>query len=50
MMVARDSKQIALATSHDSIAMKTVVVLTMCFLPATFVAVKNHLHYYDVLS
>ncbi|KAH9203582.1 hypothetical protein DL95DRAFT_142809 [Leptodontidium sp. 2 PMI_412] len=36
--VARDSKVIALASSRDSSAMKTVAILTIAFLPGTFVA------------
>jgi hypothetical protein len=37
--VARDSKLIALATGRDSIAMKMIAILTIAFLPGTFVAV-----------
>lgn len=39
--VARDSKVIALASSRDSTAMKTVALLTITFLPGTFVAVSR---------
>jgi hypothetical protein len=39
--VARDSKVIALASSRDSTAMKTVAILTIAFLPGTFVAVRT---------
>jgi hypothetical protein len=37
--VACDSKSIAEASKHDSSAMKTITVLTIVFLPGTFVAV-----------
>lgn len=37
--VAEDSKLIAAAAKQDSTAMKTVSMLTLIFLPATFVAV-----------
>ncbi|KAI9869101.1 MAG: hypothetical protein M1813_002925 [Trichoglossum hirsutum] len=36
--VARDSKVLALASSRDSTAMKSVAILTIAFLPGTFVA------------
>jgi hypothetical protein len=39
ILVAEDSKKIALAAKRDSTAMKTISVLTMVFLPGTFVAV-----------
>jgi hypothetical protein len=42
MDVARDSRLIALATGRDSMAMKTVALLTMFFLPATFLAVRSN--------
>jgi hypothetical protein len=38
--VARDSKLIALASSRDSMSMKTIALLTIAFLPGTFVAVS----------
>jgi Mg2+ and Co2+ transporter CorA len=38
--IAADSKKIAAASKKDSSAMKTIAVLTMLFLPATFVAVS----------
>lgn len=37
--VAEDSKKIAAAAKRDSQAMKTVSMLTLIFLPGTFVAV-----------
>ena len=37
--VAEDSKRIAAAAKRDSLAMKTVSMLTLVFLPGTFVAV-----------
>lgn len=40
--VARDSRLIALATGRDSMAMKTVALMTMFFLPATFLAVRTN--------
>jgi hypothetical protein len=39
ILVAEDSKKIAMAAKRDSTAMKTISVLTMVFLPGTFVAV-----------
>lgn len=38
--IAEDSKMVALATSEDSGAMRTIAVVTMIFLPATFTAVS----------
>jgi len=38
--VAQDSKIIALVTGRDSIATKTVAILTIAFLPGIFVAVR----------
>lgn len=38
--VAEDSKKIAAAAKRDSLAMKTVSMLTLIFLPGTFVAVR----------
>ena len=35
------SKSIAEASKHDASAMKTIAVLTMVFLPGTFVAVSS---------
>lgn len=37
--VARDSKSIAIASKRDSSSMKTISILTMVFLPGTFVTV-----------
>ena len=39
--VARDSKEIAAESKRDSSAMKTIAVLTIIFLPGTFVAVRD---------
>jgi len=39
--VARDSKSIAAESKRDSSSMKTIAVLTIVFLPGTFVAVKS---------
>lgn len=39
LSVAEDSKKIAAAAKRDSSAMKTVSMLTLIFLPGTFVAV-----------
>jgi hypothetical protein len=36
--LAKDSKTIAVASQHDSSSMKTVAIMTMSFLPATFFA------------
>jgi len=36
--IARDSKKIAAATRKDSSAMKTIAILTIIFLPGTFIA------------
>jgi hypothetical protein len=41
--IAEQSKQIALETRRDSEAMKTIAILTMLFLPGTFVSVSNPL-------
>lgn len=38
--VAEDSKKIAAAAKRDSLAMKTVSMLTLIYLPGTFVAVR----------
>lgn len=35
------SSQIALATKEDGAAMKTIAVVTLTFLPATFVTVRS---------
>lgn len=40
LSVAEDSKKIAAAAKRDSSAMKTVSMLTLIFLPGTFVAVR----------
>ncbi|KAK9778511.1 hypothetical protein SCAR479_04533 [Seiridium cardinale] len=37
-LVAEESAKVAVASKRDSVAMKTVAVLTMIFLPGTFVA------------
>lgn len=37
--IAEQSKQIALETRRDSEAMKTIAILTVLFLPGTFVSV-----------
>ena len=37
--IARDSKSIAVEGKRDSSAMKTIAVLTIVFLPGTFIAV-----------
>jgi nitrate reductase NapE component len=39
--VAIDSAQIAVATKRDSSAMKTIALITILFLPSTFVAVST---------
>lgn len=39
IVLAEQSKTIAIATRKDSVAMKTIAALTMFFLPGTFVAV-----------
>lgn len=39
ILIAEDSKKITMAAKRDSAAMKTISVLTMAFLPGTFVAV-----------
>jgi hypothetical protein len=39
--LAADLKEIAAAPKKDGSAMKTIAVLTMFFLPATFVAVSS---------
>ena len=38
--LTRDSKVLALASSRDSTAMKTVSILSIVFLPGTFLAVS----------
>jgi len=43
--VAKDSRRVAQASKRDSSAMKTLAVLTMVFLPATFVSVSIHCYY-----
>lgn len=42
--IAEDSKKIAAAAKRDSSAMKTVSMLTLVFLPGTFVAVRGLVH------
>ena len=37
--LARDSRLIAVATQRDSTAMRTIALLTLLFLPGTYVAV-----------
>lgn len=39
-LVSEASTKVAVASKRDSAAMKTIAVLTMLFLPATFVAVR----------
>lgn len=39
--LAADSRQISVASKRDSTAMKGIAVLTMVFLPGTFVAVSR---------
>jgi Mg2+ and Co2+ transporter CorA len=41
---AKVTKELAVASKRDSSAMKTIAVLTMVFLPGTFLAVSNHLY------
>jgi hypothetical protein len=41
--LAFDSREIAVASKRDSSAMKSISILTMTFLPATFVAVCSSL-------
>ena len=43
--LAADSKEIAMATKKDSSAMKAIALLTMIFLPGTFVAVSIQMIY-----
>jgi hypothetical protein len=38
--MARDSALIAVASRRDSSAMKTIAIISILFLPATFVAVS----------
>ena len=40
IVLAQQSQQIARDTKKDSVAMKTIAALTMCFLPGTFVGVS----------
>ena len=48
--VAKDSKSIAAAAKRDSSAMKSIALLTMLFLPATFVSVsETHLYMFVCL-
>ena len=50
--IAADSRALAAASRRDSSAMKTIAVLTMAFLPGTFVAVgslSKHLWFYPLL-
>ena len=37
--IANDSRKISAASKRDSSAMKAIAVLTMCFLPGTFIAI-----------
>lgn len=39
LQIAESSRQVALATQEDSASMTTIAVMTMIFLPGTFVAV-----------
>lgn len=41
MDLGKDTKEIAAASKRDSSAMKTIAVLTMVFLPGTFVSVRR---------
>jgi hypothetical protein len=36
------NQQISAAARKDGAAMKSIAILTMCFLPATFIAVSQH--------
>lgn len=38
---AKTNVDIAMATKDDGVAMKTIAIVTMTFLPATFVSVSN---------
>jgi Mg2+ and Co2+ transporter CorA len=40
--VAEESAQVSIAAKRDSAAMKSISLLTMVFLPPTFVAVGSH--------
>jgi hypothetical protein len=42
--IAADSREIAEAGKRDSSAMKAIAILTMAFLPGTFVAVRIRYH------
>ena len=42
LAVSAASTDIAIATSRDSAAMRTIAAVTMVFLPATFTAVSAH--------
>jgi hypothetical protein len=53
MITQKDSKimmQIGEATKSDSSAMKTVAVVTMAFLPATFTSVRFRLQLFQFLT
>ena len=39
--IGKDTKEVAAASKRDSSAMKTIAVLTMVFLPGTFVSVSH---------
>jgi hypothetical protein len=39
VLVAEESKRIAMAAKRDSAAMKTISILTLVYLPGTFIAV-----------
>ncbi|KAK8054912.1 hypothetical protein PG993_000139 [Apiospora rasikravindrae] len=41
-VIAEENSKVALSSKRDSMAMKTVALLTMVFLPGTFVAVSFH--------
>ena len=41
--IAADSKEVALASQRDSTAMKAIALLTMVFLPGTYMAVSLYL-------
>ncbi|KAK6222245.1 hypothetical protein LQW54_000944 [Pestalotiopsis sp. IQ-011] len=49
-LVAEESAKVAISSKRDSMAMKTVAVLTMIFLPGTFVAVSDRLTQFNAVS
>jgi hypothetical protein len=48
--IAADSKQVALSALKDSGSMRTIAVITMIFLPATFTAVRYNLKLIHIVS